>query len=105
MNPYLAFFVAAAVTYALRSSMTVVGDRLVRSPRLTVVAALVTPAVLAAMIAGALATEHGRVVAPSATAIASVGATFATARRGGNFGLALAVGMGVYWVIGIAGLS
>lgn len=104
MNPYVAFVLAAAITYALRGSMTVAGDRLVRSKHLTTITALVTPAVLAAMVTGALAVDHGRVAAPGVTEIVAVCAAFAAARRIGNFGLSLLVGMVMYWAGWAAGL-
>lgn len=105
MNPYLAFALAAAVTYVLRGSMTIAGDRVARSTRLATVTALVTPAVLASILITGLAGHDGRLSAPPPADLAAVVAAFVVARRTGNFGLALAVGLPVYWLGRLAGLA
>jgi branched-subunit amino acid transport protein len=105
MNPYFAFTLAAAITYLLRSSMTIAGDRFTRSAHLKSITALVTPAVLASMIVSAMVVHHGEVTAPPLLEIAAISSAFAVARRTGNFGLALAVGLPVYWLGGLAGMA
>lgn len=105
MNPYITFTAAAAITYALRASMTVAGVRVARSGQLKAITTLATPAVLAVMIASAVATRHGHVAPGSWAEVAAVAIAFATARRTGNLGLALAVGLPVYWIGGLAGLA
>lgn len=105
MNTYVAFTLAAAITYALRASMTIAGSRLIRSERFASVIGLATPAVLAAMIASALATHHGRVDTPAPVEVAAIGLAFLVARRSGNLGLALALGLPVYWVGVLTGLT
>lgn len=105
MTAIAAFVVAAAVTYVLRSSMTVAGTRVAQSPRLISMTALVTPAVLASMIAAALFGGHGHTTTPAVAEVAAVVAAFVMARRTGNFGLALAVGMPVYWLASLAPLG
>lgn len=105
MNPYVAFVVAAVVTYALRSSMTLAGGRIVRSDRITDFTKLVTPAVLAVMIAGALATNHGRSASPEISELAAVGTAFVVTRKVGNFGVALAAGVAIYWAVRSVGLG
>ena len=105
MNTYLAFTIAAAITYALRASMTIAGSRLIRSERFASVIGLATPAVLAAMIASALATHHRQFGTPAPVELAAVGLAFVVARRTGNLGLALALGLPVYWLGGLVGLT
>ena len=87
MNAYLAFTIAAVITYALRASMTIAGSRITRSEHLGPVIGLATPAVLAAMITSALATHHGQIGTPVPVEVASVALAFVVARKTGNLGL------------------
>ncbi|MBX3315161.1 MAG: AzlD domain-containing protein [Actinobacteria bacterium] len=93
------FVAAAAVTYLLRSSMVLAGDRLQESDGVRTAVELTAPAVLAAMIAGALLVHHGTVSAPALAEVAAIGAAVVAVRRTGNVGAALAAGLPVYWVI------
>lgn len=105
MTVVLTFSLAAVVTFALRSWMTVAGGRLVESPRFAELTALVTPAVLAAMIASGLLLTHGRASVPAAGALLAVLAAFWTVRRSGNVAVGLVVGLAVHALALAVGLS
>ena len=93
------FAVAAAVTYGLRSSMVVAGDRLLGSDRLQTVIGLTSPAVLAAMVASALFAHGGRVALPALAEVGAVAAAVIAVRRTGNVSTALAAGLPTFWVL------
>ncbi|MCB0995352.1 MAG: AzlD domain-containing protein [Acidimicrobiales bacterium] len=101
MTTVLAFSIAALVTFALRSSMTLAGAR--RAAALQTGIGLVTPAVLAAMVATALFVDHGAVAAPPVAELAAVGTALVVARRKNNASVALAAGLPVYWALSALG--
>lgn len=103
MTIVLAFVIAAAVTFALRGSMSFVGA--LRATALQSGIALVTPAVLAAMVASALFVDHGHVTRPPLAEVAATGCALVVARRSGNVGLALAAGLPVYWIVSALGAA
>ncbi|MEZ5092844.1 AzlD domain-containing protein [Nocardioides sp.] len=105
MMVLLTFTLAAVVTFALRAWMTVAGGRLVESERFAELTALVTPAVLAAMIASALLLGHGHATTPAVASVAAVVAAFAVVRRTGNVGLGLALGLAVNACLMFVGLG
>lgn len=105
MTAVLVFVLAAAVTWLLRAWMTVAGGRLVESERFTELTSLVTPAVLAAMVASAVFVSHGAVAMPGVSAVAAVLAAFLIARRTGNVGLGLVVGLVLHALLGFLGLG
>lgn len=105
MTVLLTFALAAAVTFALRAWMTVAGGRLVESERFTEVTALVTPAVLAVMVASALFLGHGEAAAPTVAAATAVLVAFLAVRRTGNLVLGLAAGLVANAVLVLAGLG
>lgn len=95
MSVAFAFVAAAAVTFALRSSMTLLGAE--RSASAQSVIAFVTPAVLGAMVAGGVLLDHGQLRAPVPAELAAVGVALVVARRTGNVSLALAAGLPAFW--------
>lgn len=97
MTALIAFALAALVTFLLRSSMTLVGAASA-SPRAGRWIALVSPAVLTAMVASALLLDHGEVVRPVLGEVLAVGAGVLAVRKTGNVSMALAVGLPVYWI-------
>lgn len=103
MSIILAFVAAAVVTYLLRSSMSIIGVG--RSAAIQRGITLVTPAVLAAMIASSLFVHHGDVAIPALPEVVAVVASAAVARRTGNVGLGLAAGLPVYWLGVFFGLA
>ncbi len=104
MTTFAAFGIAAAITYLLRSSMTLVGDRLLSSTTVATAIALVSPAVLSAMVVSALVLDHGRLSPPVLIETLAVAAAVLAVRRTGNVSMALAVGLPVYWIGTLAGL-
>jgi branched-subunit amino acid transport protein len=99
------FALAAAVTYALRSSVTVIGRPV--PGWLDRIAGLVTPAILASMVASGLLLrgQDRHLEVPSPAVIAAIVAAFVIARRRRNVGLALAVGLPVFWLGSLVGLA
>ena len=97
VNAVLAFSVAGAVTFLLRSSMILAGMG-TGSPRPARWIALVTPAVLTAMLVSALVVDHGVVTRPPIAEPLAILAAVVGVRRFGNVSVALAVGLPVYWL-------
>lgn len=92
------FAVAGVVTYLLRSFMLVFGDRLTSSNAAESAIELISPAVLTAIVASALFLEQGEVTAPDLAAVLAVGAAVVAVRRTSNVGMAIAVGLPIYWI-------
>lgn len=105
MTALVTFALAAAVTFLLRSSMMLVGHRWAESERLADLTALVTPAVLAAMIASSLVLVHGHRAAPHPGAVLAVVVAWLAVRRTGNLGVGLALGLGVNALLLLAGVG
>ncbi len=78
---------------------------LVESPRFAELTALVTPAVLAAMIASALLLGHGHGSALPMSAVVAVLAAFAVVRRTGNVALGLVLGLVVNALVPALGIG
>jgi branched-subunit amino acid transport protein len=99
------FLVAAIVTYALRSCVTVI-DRPVPD-RLDRIGGLVTPAILGAMVASSLLLNgpERQVGWPSPAVAAAVVASFITTRLRRNVALGLAVGFPVFWLGSLLGVA
>ena len=99
------FLVAAFVTYALRSSVTVIGRPV--PDWLDRIAGSVTPAILASMVASGLFL-HGpdrHAELPSPAVIAAAVCTFVVTRRQHNVAMGLAVGLPAFWLGTLLGLS
>ena len=105
MTVVLAMVLAGLGTFALRSSMVVLQQRVGSIDWLERRLALVGPAVLGAFVASWLAVEDGRRVAPDGLEVLAVAAALVTVRRTGRVGLALGVGLPVYWAGVLAGFS
>ena len=105
MTTLIAFALAALVTYLLRCSMTLVGDRMSEAPMVTSAIGLVSPAVLTAIVTSALLVDEGRMAPPGSIEAAAVGCAFIAVRRTGNVSAALAVGLPLYWLGSFAGLA
>ncbi len=98
MNPILLFAIAGVLTFALRVSLVVAGDRPALRGVVADHAPLVTPAVLSAILASALlVSERGVGPAEPAAAIAVAAGALAVTRHG-NVLMALVVGFPVYWL-------
>ena len=99
------FLVATLVTYGLRSGVTVIGRPV--PGWLDRVAGLVTPAILASMVASGVLVSgaDNRVHVPSPAVIAAVGVTFAVTRRRGTVIAGLACGTATYWIGNVVGLA
>lgn len=105
MSTIVIFALAAAGTYLLRS-LVVFGSAIGagQSMRGTSID-LVSPAVLGAIVVSALfVDESGPTTADPAALLAVAGAVLA-ARRTNNAGTALLVGLPLYWVAALVGIS
>ncbi len=102
MTALVAFTLAAGVTFLLRSSMTWSGGA-VASPRVTQWIALVTPAVLTAMVASALVIERGAIHRPGLAETSAIVVAIAAVHRTRNVSMALLTGLPVYWLAGLVG--
>ncbi|MEM7273335.1 MAG: AzlD domain-containing protein [Actinomycetota bacterium] len=97
----LTFALAGLLTYFLRVTMVLAGERPGLTDLVSTRATLIPPAVLAAIVAGALLVQAGRPVPPALIELLAVAAAVAAVRRTGNVGAAILVGLPVYW-IGVA---
>lgn len=97
MSVLAIFAVAGAITYVLRCSMVVIGDRLNSSAIVESTIGMISPAVLSAIVASALVLDHGEVSAPDLAGVLAVGVAVVAVRRTSNVGMALAVGLPTYW--------
>lgn len=101
MTAVAVFAVAGMITYLLRSSMVVFGDRLTSSKSADSAIALVSPAVLTAIIASAVLLDHGALARPDIAAVFSLTGAVIAVRRTSNVSMALAIGLPIYWVVNI----
>lgn len=99
MTVIAVFAVAGVITYVLRCSMLIFGDRLTSSSVAESAIGLVSPAVLTAIVASALLLEHGEIAPPDIAGMLTVAGAFVAVRRTSNVGMALAVGLPIYWVV------
>lgn len=97
MTTIAAFAVAGVITYLLRCSMLLFGNPLGSSVVAESAIKLVTPAVLTAIVASALLLQHGEFVRPDVPSVLAVIAAVVVVRRTSQVGLALAVGLPMYW--------
>ena len=102
MTTVAAFAIAGVITYLLRCSMVLFGNRLASSTVAESTISLVTPAVLSAILASALLLEHGQIARPDLPGVLSVTAAVVAVRRTSNVGLALGVGLPTYWIASLA---
>ncbi len=105
MNPILIFAIAGLATYALRSAL-IVGDGLVApdgwvGQRI----AFVGPAVLSALVAASLFIDHDGPTIGHPAEILAVAAAFGVVVKTDNVGLALVIGLPVYWLASALGLG
>jgi branched-subunit amino acid transport protein len=102
MTTIAAFALAGVITYLLRCSMVLFGNRLASSTVAESTIRLITPAVLTAIVASALLLQHGEIARPDLPGMLAVAAAVVAVRRTSNVGLALAVGLPTYWVGSLA---
>jgi len=105
MSPLVIFLLGAIATYSLRTVM-VLGEG--RSSAIDWVhhnVALVSPAVLAAIVASAVFVANGSIVIPNLAILAAVAAGAYGVHRTGNVAMALAAGLPIYWIGTVAGLT
>lgn len=105
MTILLTLILAGLVTWGLRTALVLVGDRPGLTELVSTRAALIPPAVLAAIVTGALAIDGGRVAVPVPIEVLAVGAGMVAVRRFGNVGAAIGVGLPVYWIGMALGLA
>ena len=99
MTAFAIFAVAGMITYLLRSSMLVFGDRLTSSTVAESAIGLVSPAVLTAIIASTILLDHYEIARPDLAGVLSVAGAVVAVRRTSNVSMALAVGLPIYWVV------
>ena len=98
MTVFAAFTLAAVATYFLRSSMILLSGS-ANSPRLTKAIRFVAPAVLAAIIASAVFLDRGALRQPALAELVALVVGLVAVRRTGNVGMALFVGLPVFWAL------
>jgi branched-subunit amino acid transport protein len=98
MTVLAAFTLAAVATYLLRSSLILLSGSS-DSPRLTKAIRFVAPAVLAAIVASAVFLDRGALRQPALAELVAIGAGLVAVRRTGNVGMALFVGLPVFWAV------
>lgn len=104
MTAILAFSLAAAVTYLMRSSVTLAGAA-ASAPRIGPWIALVSPAVLMALVASSLFLDHGSQGLPHPGEAIAITFAVIAVRMSGNVSMALAVGLPAFWLAAVAGLG
>ncbi|MEM9132364.1 MAG: AzlD domain-containing protein [Actinomycetota bacterium] len=105
MNPILLFALAGVITFAIRASLVVAGDRPALQGVVASHAPLVAPAVLSAIVASALlVSDEGIGPADPAAVVAVIAGAVAVHRQGNAF-TALLVGLPVYWACTALGLG
>lgn len=105
MNPILVFALAGLATYLLRSSLVVAGGVVRSGGWLEQRIAFVGPSVLAALIASSLFLTGTGPTFGRPAEILAVAAGFGIVAKTENVGLALVVGLPVYWVATALGLG
>lgn len=96
---FATFALAGIITYLLRCFMLVFGDRLTSSNAAQSAIAMVSPAVLTGIVASALFLEHGAVTRPDLAGVLAIVGAVVAVRRTSNIGMALAVGLPIYWIV------
>lgn len=105
MTIFITFALAGMATYALRSFIIVFGERLQSAKEAEIAIDLVVPALLAAIVASAIFLKAGELATPSlVTSVAISSAAFAVYRTG-NIGMALLVGLPIFWIGSFLGLT
>ena len=102
MTAVVAFSLAAVVTYLLRSGMTLTPAGWAAN-RQESWGALVSPAVLTAMVLTALVLDHGDVVRPALAEMLAIIAAIDGDRRSGNMSVALVARHPAVWLVGVFG--
>lgn len=97
MMTYLAFAIAGLATFLLRSSPTLAAG-VVRRARVETWIRFVSPAALAAIVAGALLIDDGAVEAPTLAEGLAVAAAATATRFTKNVAVSLAAGLPVFWI-------
>lgn len=99
MTAFAIFAIAGMITYLLRCSIVVFGDRFTSSTVAESAIGLVSPAVLTAIIASTLLLDHNEIAWPDLAGVLSVAGAVVAVRRTSNVSMGLAVGLPIYWVV------
>lgn len=103
MNVMMTMVLAGVGTYLLRAALVALPDGVALPSPLTQRLPLIGPAVLAAIVASALVgADRGLPVPAEGLAVV---AAFLAVRRFGNPGVALLVGLPIYWGLSAVGLG
>ncbi len=105
MSPLVIFGVAAIATYCLRIALIVGEEKLAGMQWLHQAVTLVSPAVLAAIVASNVLVSNGELAMPSLVVVVVVASGAYGVHRTGNVAVALATGLPVYWLAAAAGLA
>ena len=105
MSVLLTFTLAGVATFFLRSCMNLFGRRLQSSPVIERSIALVSPAVLAAIVASAIFIDQGALAPPDLVSSLAIVTAAVAVHRTDNVSMALFVGLPVYWVGAATGLA
>ncbi len=105
MTTIAIFALAGLGTYLLRASMILAPSEVASAPWLEQRIGLLSPAVLAAIVASALFVSDQQVSVPNLVEIVAVIAAIAAVHRTKNISAALLVGLPIYWLGALAGLT
>lgn len=105
MNPIPIFVLAGLATYLLRSALIIGNGLITQGGWIEQRIVFVGPAVLAALIASSLFIADGGPAVGRPAEILAVAAGFGIVARTDNVGLALMVGLPVFWVASALGLG
>ena len=104
MDVIMMFAMAAIGTYLVRVSLVFAGARQV-APVVDRAIGLISPAVLAGIVAGALLVDARTFAWPGGIEVAALAVAVAATRRTGNVAAALGWGLPIYWCGTILGLA
>ena len=105
MTTITVFIIAGIGTYLLRASMILAPTDMASSPWLERRIGLLSPAVLAAIVATGLFVSNRQVTAPSPIEVVAVLAALGAVHHTKNISAALLTGLPVYWIGSLAGFA
>ncbi len=103
MTTFVIFALGGIGTYLLRIAVSVSGRGAGGSAWIERHISLVSPAILAAIVASAVLLSDGQINPPNIVVIAAIGCGAYAVHRTGNIAASLAVGLPIYWIGALAG--
>lgn len=100
MSAVMTFALAGAATFGLRCAPMLAGNAIERAG-IDRWIRLVSPAALAAIVAGSIALDRGRLATPDVSEIIALVAAAAAARASRNVAVSLIAGLATYWFVSV----